>query len=182
MTYRDEVLHALGTNPGGEGFDEVVGFKVPRRLLRVTRWTGDRPFSLSDDCRKQGSLLLGPDGQMSCMEVEVGRLLRTQWQAGWVQGFPCGGLRWGESIWKTLPEPIGVINERVQAARGQRRVTTFSGHPDVAVTDGSRVVYIECKMEDNLKPSQIEWFGEAVNRKIIGVGQVLVVHGVARPA
>jgi hypothetical protein len=180
MTFRDDVLEALLAEADDGGYDDVVGFRVPRRLLVVRRWAGHRPFSLPDDCRKEGSLLVDPDGQMSCIEVEVVRLLRARWQAGWVQGFACGWRRWSESIWKQPPDVVSAINERVQMARGQLRPSTHGGHPDVAVTDGDRVVYVECKMDDDLKPSQIEWFGEALRRAIVLPDQVLVVQGIDR--
>lgn len=176
MSFRDEVLEALDVAAGEAGDDEIAAFKVPRRRILVQRWNGARPHSLPDDCRKEGSLLVAPDGGMSCIEVEVVRLLRASWHAGWVQGFPCGSRRWGDSIWKTLPDPVRVLNEQVQAARG-RRVSTFSGHPDVAVTDGRRVAYVECKMEDSLKPSQIEWFGAALSGGIVEPDQLVVVQG-----
>jgi hypothetical protein len=159
------------------GYDEVAGFKVPRRVIVVERWAGPRPDSLSEDCRKRRSLLVAPDGRMSCIEVEVVRLLRARWQAGWVQGFPCGSRRWEDSIWRTLPDPAHELNKRVQAARGRTRTSSFSGHPDVVVTDGHDVLYIECKVEDSLKESQIDWFGRALGQNIVKLGQVLVVQG-----
>lgn len=177
MTFRDEVLKALDAAADEGGYDEIVGFRVPRRGLVVERWAGERPDSIPDDCRKRRSLLVGPDGRMSCIEVEVVRLLRVRWHAGWVQGFACGSRRWGDSIWTRLPQPVHTLNERVQTARGQQRTSTFSGHPDVAVTDGQDVVYVECKMEDTLKPSQIDWFGQALGRGIVQLGQMLVVQG-----
>lgn len=180
MTFRDDILAALALVADDGGSDDVVGYRVPRRQLEVDRWRGERPDSLSDDCRKRGSLLIAPDGQMSCIEVEVVRLLRAHWHAGWVQGFPCGRRRWGDSIWTTLPEPVRGLNLQVQAARGQTRTSTFSGHPDIAVTDGRDVVYVECKMEDHLKESQIKWFSEAIRARIVRLEQVLVVQGVTR--
>jgi hypothetical protein len=180
MTFTDEVLDALGVAATEDGSDAVAGFRVRRRRIRVERWAGPRPYSLAEDCRKERSLLVAPDGRMSCIEVEVVSLLRARWQAGWVQGFPCGSRRWGEWIWSTLGEPLRGLNEQVQAARGKRRTSTFSGHPDVAVTDGRRFAYIECKMEDRLKASQVEWFGHAFGRGIVTPEQVLVVQGLAR--
>lgn len=143
----------------------------------MKRWIGPRPDSLSEDCRKRRSLLVAPDGQMSCIEVEVVRLLRARWQAGWVQGFPCGSRRWADSIWKTLPTAADELNKLVQAARGLTRTKTFSGHPDVVVTDGHEVVYIECKVEDSLTASQIDWFGRALGQNIVRLEQVLVIQG-----
>ena len=124
---------------------------------------------------------MGRDSEMSCIEVEVVRTLRSRWQAGWVQGYPCGRVTWGAWLWSRSKEPlvpdgVAAVNDAVQAARGKGR--TFAGHPDVAVTDGRRIVYVECKMNDDIKPSQVEWFGEALDRGIVRLGQVLVVQGV----
>jgi hypothetical protein len=177
VSLRDEVLIGLAAVADSAGYDEVAGFKVPRRGIVVKQWAGPRPDSLSDDCRKRRSLLVAPDGQMSCIEFEVVRLLRPRWQAGWVQGFPCGSRRWADSIWKSLPDPAAALNKQVQAARGRPRTSTFSGHPDVVVMDGHDVLYIECKVEDDLKASQIDWFGAALGQGIVNIDQVLVVQG-----
>lgn len=180
MTFRDAVLEAIKTEADDAGYDEIVGYRVPHRLLRVHRWSGPRPYSLPDDCRKERSLLVDAAGRMSCLEVDVVRLLRDHWQAGWVQGFGCGWRSWSSAIWKAPPAAVGSINERVQAARGQRRTSTHSGHPDVAVTDGVRVACIECKMDDDLKPGQIDWLTNGLRHGIVTVDQLLVIQGVDR--
>ncbi len=51
------------------------------------------------------------------------------------------------------------------------------GDPDVAVTDGERIVYIECKVKDGLKPSQIEWLSTAFEPGIVRPDQVAVIQG-----
>lgn len=50
----------------------------------------------------------------------------------------------------------------------------------MAVTDRVRVAYIECKMDDDLKPSQIDWLSKALGHGIVTVDQLLVIQGVDR--
>jgi hypothetical protein len=55
-------------------------------------------------------------------------------------------------------ELLGRLQARPEFDRVFRpalRIVLGTGHPDVAVTDGRRVAYIQCKMEDRLKASQI---------------------------
>jgi hypothetical protein len=182
MTFRDEVEAALASRRAVSGeveAEEIAGFVVPRRYLPVRAWSGPTPFSGPLDCRKQGSILVGPDGGMWCVEAEVVRLLRSHWRAGWVQGFPCGRMTWGAWQWPRplVPANVASVNDRVQAARGKGR--TFGGHPDLAVTDGRRVVYVECKMKDAIKPSQVEWFEAAFSGGFVDPSQVFVLQGVA---
>lgn len=181
MTFRDEVLATLVTRSAiarEVDAEDVAGFEVPRRYLEVRPWGRPGPASMALDCNKRGSLLTGLDGVMSCVEVEVVRILRSRWQAGWVQGFPCGQTTWGTWLWTRTDAPLNVIeiNDLVQTARHKGR--TFSGHPDVAVTDGHEVAYIECKMKDAIKPSQMDWFGAAFSDGIVRPSQVVVIQGV----
>ena len=67
-------------------------------------------------------------------------------------------------------------NRCVQEARGIRP-TSFSGHPDVAVTDGTRVALIECKVRDQPKPSQVNWIKTGIARKILSPDEVLILRG-----
>lgn len=175
--FRAEVLDFLEVAADEGPPDTVADETVPRLFLDLKPWLGERLNSLSGDCQKKDSLVLGSDGRASCTEVEVVRKLRSRWLAGWVQGFACGAGLWSEWIWKSLPAPAAATNTAVQLARGQRRPTTHSGHPDVAVTDGEQVVYIECKVKDALKETQIEWFRTAFDRKIVLPDQVAVVQG-----
>jgi hypothetical protein len=73
---------------------------------------------------------------------------------------------------------VVALNDAVQARLGKGR--TFGGHPDIAVTDGRRVAYLECKMLDDLKQSQIDWLDAAFDERIITPDDVAVVQGIVR--
>jgi len=154
------------------------GFSVRSATMHITAWSGARSSSLADDCRKGSSLLAADDGSMSCLEVElVGGLKSFGLDAGWVQAFPCGGTRWAGSIWRTLPPLIADRNARVQQALG-RRPNALGGHPDVAATDGRSVAYLECKVRDRIKVTQVDWIVTALQIGAISADEVLVVQGV----
>ena len=157
------------------------GVRVGAASIDANPWPSAGPDILGIDCRKKGSLLRSADGSMSCLEVEVVRVLRAAGlQAGWVQGFACGRQTWGEEIFaRELPVPLAERNRRVQEARFTRP-TSFSGHPDVAATDGTRVAYIECKVRDQPKPSQVDWIQTGIARKVVKPGEVLILRGVIR--
>jgi hypothetical protein len=58
----------------------------------------------------------------------------------------------------------------VQQALG-RRPNAVGGHPDVAATDGRSVAYLECKVRDRIKVTQVDWIGA------ISAEEILVVQG-----
>lgn len=181
MTFRDEVLEFLGAaglqpaNP-----DDIAGRLVRRFTMPVRLWTGNQPRSGPVDCRKGAALLRARGGARSCIEVEVVRLARRRWKAGWVQGYPCGAESWSRWQWPrtVAPDAVRATNDAVQTQLGKGQ--TFGGHPDVAVTDGRRVAYLECKMLDSLKPSQIAWFDAAFRAGILAPDDVAIVEGLPR--
>jgi hypothetical protein len=179
MTFGDEVLEYL-TSAGliAQGHEAVAGVFLPRLVLPVRPWTGDRPNSGSVDCRKGESVLRARGGSLSCIEVEVVRLARRRWRAGWVQGYPCGATSWSRWQWpRTLaPEPVVSLNDAIQVRLERNR--TFRGHPDVAVTDGVRVAYLECKMRDKVKYSQINWLSTAFEAGLIDPESVALIQGI----
>jgi len=153
------------------------GFSVRSATMRITAWTGVRSSSLADDCRKGSSLLAADDGSMSCLEVMlVDGLKPFGLDAGWVQAFPSGGTRWAGSIWRTLPRLIADRNGRVQQALG-RRPNAVGGHSDVAATDGRSVAYLECKVRDRIKVTQVDWIVTALQIGAISAEEILVVQG-----
>jgi len=168
------VLLALSATDAGT---IALGSHRVRQLeISLAPWTGARADSLADDCRKRGGLVVGSDGPMSCTEVEVVRGLRAAgWDAGWVQGFPCGRTRWSDWIWRDLPPLVDDANRWVQGALGSRP-SSRSGHPDVAAIVGSRVVYVECKVADEPTESQARWLAAAVDLGVVTVRDFVVVR------
>jgi hypothetical protein len=148
--------------------------------MPVRPWTDARPDYGPLDCTKGASLLRARGPTISCIEVEVVRLARRRWKAGWVQGYACGAVSWSRWQWprSLAPAPVLAVNDAVQVTLGKGR--TFRGHPDVGVTDGHRVAYLECKMLDDLKESQIEWFGAAFEAELVLPEDVAIVQGVFR--
>jgi len=170
----DKVIEALRATDAGVialGTHRVRQLEIPLAV-----WTGARPDSLGDDCRKRGGLVVGSDGEMSCTEVEVVRRLRTAgWDAGWVQGFPCGRARWSRWIWQDLPARVDTTNRRVQEALGNR-ATSRSGHPDVAAIVGDLLVCLECKVGDEPTATQARWLAAAVDRRVLAVRDFVVLR------
>lgn len=173
---RNLILEALEASEAGT---IALGTHRVRMLeLRLAPWTGPRPDSLPGDCRKRGGLVIGAAGEMSCTEVDVVRRLRAAgWEAGWVQGFPCGRPRWSRWIWQELPAPVDAVNHRVQEALGGRGPSR-SGHPDVAAMAGGRPVYVECKVADEPTATQARWLAAAIDHRIVAVRDYLVVRAV----
>jgi hypothetical protein len=105
----------------------------------------------------------------------VRRLRAAGWEAGWVQGFPCGRARWGDWIWQDLPSPVEAANHRIQAAL-RRRPSSRSGHPDVAVWTGDRLAYLECKVGDEPTATQARWLAATVDHRVVAVRDFVVVR------
>ena len=168
------LLEALGARDAGT---IALGTHRVRVVeLALAPWAGARPDSLTDDCRKRGGLVTGATGEMSCTEVEVVRRLRAAgWEAGWVQGFPCGRARWDRWIWQELPTRVEAINRRVQESLGGR-ATSRSGHPDVAAMVGDRLLYVECKVGDEPTATQARWLAAAVDRRVLAVRDYVIVR------
>lgn len=176
---RARLIEALGATDAG--WIALGSHRVRQLEIWLAPWPGARPDSLADDCRKRGGLVVGADGQVTCTEVEVVRRLRAAgWDAGWVQGFPCGRARWSDWIWQTLPPLVDDANRRVQVALGGR-ATSRSGHPDVAAIVDGRVVYVECKVEDEPTTTQARWLRAAVDRRVIAIRAFVVVRAAIAP-
>jgi hypothetical protein len=65
----------------------------------------------------------------------------------------------------------------VQRALG-RRPDAIGGHPDVAATDGRSVIYLECKVRDRIKATQVDWIATGLRVGAFAPGEINVVQGV----
>jgi hypothetical protein len=124
--------------------------------LNFNLWPGP-PLGMGEDCNKRGGRVVGDAGEMSCAEVEiVKRLRRAEWDAWWVQAFPCGRARWTSFIGDVTRLTAAIRDVQLVAGAGR-------GHPDVIASRQRRVIAIECKSRgDRLRPGQIEWFTRAL--------------------
>jgi hypothetical protein len=59
----------------------------------------------------------------------------------------------------------------------QARPSTFPAIQTLRLQTSPRA-YIECTINDTLKPSQVEWFTAALRETIVAPADVLVIQGV----
>jgi hypothetical protein len=117
---------------------------------------------------KGTNLLLSPDKELSCAEVEVVRLLRAfGLEALWIDNFGSAPQvwRWASGSDKALPGQVKPRHTRIKEAV-RARTGKAGGCWDVVAWRADELAYIECKGPgDAIKPGQRAWrvAGESVD-------------------
>jgi hypothetical protein len=156
--------------------------------VKLTPWAGSEVLETDRNknvhCGKGAALVRGPDGSLSCGEVELTRRLRNaKWlEAGWVQAWVCGRLSWQAWIMPLhsetgrLRDRHGLNLDQVAQFRGLSDKAVL-GHPDVIAWRGDQTVFIEFKglLDPGLKETQVQWFKAASRLGLVSAANYVIV-------